>query len=132
MAYHLLIFSREGSAARLRHAIERPARCSALNLPYLAEHAGLEEIRPIIFPHFIFSNLATNPVPSQRIITLLHIDPDSFSTLKLFQNDESARAPEPYPVHAASVRAQFQVTPEIDPASSAPEVSKDVLRREFI
>lgn len=56
---------------------------------------------------------------------MLHIDPDTFSTLELFQNDESARAPEPYPVHAASVRTQFQVTPEIDPASSAPETLPD-------
>ena len=62
-------------------------------------------------------------------MALLHIDPDTFSTLELFQNDEGARAPEPYPVPAASVRAQFEVTPETDPAPSAPEVSKDLLRR---
>lgn len=62
-------------------------------------------------------------------MTLLHIDPDTFSNLELFQNDESARAPEPYPIPVASVQAQFEVTPEIDPACSAPEVGKVVLRR---
>lgn len=61
-------------------------------------------------------------------MALLHIVQDTFSTLELFQNDESARAPEPYPVPAASVQAQLETAPEIDSAPSAPEVSREVLR----
>lgn len=54
-------------------------------------------------------------------MALLHIVQDTFSTLELFQNDESARAPEPYPVPAANVQAQLETAPEIDSAPSAPE-----------
>lgn len=61
-------------------------------------------------------------------MALLHIVQDTFSTLELFQNDESARAPEPYPVPAANVQAQLETAPEIDSAPSAPEVSREVLR----
>lgn len=59
----------------------------------------------------------------------LHKNQDAFSTLELFEDDESARAPESYPVPATTVQAQFESAPEIYSAPSAPEVSRDVRRR---
>lgn len=48
-------------------------------------------------------------------------DRHTFSTLELFRNDETARAPEPNPIRAA----ESDITPQIYVAPSAPEVSKD-------
>lgn len=61
----------------------------------------------------------------------LYENENTVSTLELFLNDGTARAPEPNPVPAV-IAAEFEVAPGIVSSTSAPGVSRDALWRQHI
>lgn len=62
-------------------------------------------------------------------MTELHPNKQEIPALERFQDDETARAPEP---HGAATTVGFVDTPELDNALLAPEVGKCVLLLDHI